>query len=107
MLSYSLLLLPAVLFFTIHVPYSDLPGEVVALLILPGILYFLLHSIRNRQGFNFIIANFLIAIPPTLALFILGFRQDWFKHSLLFTAMSCLTVLIVWWKYPAGARRIF
>jgi hypothetical protein len=106
-LTYGLPILPAGIFLTSSFPFVELPGEVVALLILPGSLYILLHSVKNRQGFNFIMANFLTAIPPTLALFALGLRQDWVKHTYLFMAISCVMVLLVWWKFPLRKNSIF
>jgi hypothetical protein len=106
-LSYGLPILPAGMLFSNNFPFTDLPGELILLLVFPGSLYIMLHSIRNRQGFNFMKANFLTAITPTIGLFVISLQPDLLQYAYSFLLFSCVMVLIVWWKYPLSKRRIF
>jgi hypothetical protein len=107
LLSYGLLLLPTGILFANRFPQPVLPTEILTLILLPLAFYLLLHTLQNRQKFNFIIANLFISLPSTTALLLISLKHDLINYAYLFTGISCVMVLLVWWKYPAGARRIF
>ncbi|WP_160118685.1 hypothetical protein [Chryseotalea sanaruensis] len=106
-LSYGLPILPAGMLFSNSFPLNNLPSEVMFLLVLPGSLYIILHSIKNRQGFNFIKANFLNGLPPTIALFGISLQPSLLQYAYSFLLLSCIIVLIIWWNYPYNKSRIF
>jgi hypothetical protein len=106
-LSYGLPILPAGILFTSKFPFTDLPDEAIVLTILPVSLYIVLHSIQNRQRFNFITANLFISFPATIALILISFQHDLIQYAYKFTLLSCVLVLVIWWKYPVRQHRIF
>lgn len=107
LLSYGLPMLPAGILFTNRFPHPVIPTEILTLTILPLAFYLLLHALHNRQRLNFITANLFISLPATTALLLISLKHDLIHYAYVFTGISCVLVLLIWWKYPAGARRIF
>lgn len=106
-LAYCLPLLPIGLLINQWVPLSGLPDEILSLTIFPVSFYMLLHSFKNRQGFNFIPATFLIGFLPTIVLLSIVLQHSLIKYAYSFIMLSCALVLLIWWKYPVRKSRFF